>query len=229
MRRAVRIRDLSLLRRRAGLQAGAKNVRRPTLPKRRPVLPADHRGVGHHRETRPGMTPLQSLQRRHEGVSLVAVAREQLVSDRKPLRRHQKGEQNLDPVWPAVLAETLERRIVIPLTLEIQGRRVVEDRGQGLREQRLRGIQGPLADRLDPGVVDQVHAAIDVVQVQGQFPVAVKLADRGALREWLGDPGERQFPDDAVGAHAAGAEQMVPAEVGVNHPEGLADLSLPHT
>ena len=142
---AVRIEDPALLRRRARLQARAENVRRAPRLKRRLVVPADHPRVGHHREPHPGMVALQRLERRHEGVALVGAARKQLVADRQPLRRHQKREHDLHPVRLAVLAVALEPQAVLPVALEIQACRVVEDRRQRLRQQGLRDLQRPAA------------------------------------------------------------------------------------
>ena len=220
---AVRIEDPALLRRRARLQARAENVRRAPRLKRRLVVPADHPRVGHHREPHPGMVALQRLERRHEGVALVGAARKQLVADRQPLRRHQKREHDLHPVRLAVLAVALEPQAVLPVALEIQACRVVEDRRQRLRQQGLRDLQRPAADRLDPPVVEHVHAAVDVVQVQRQLAMGVEFANRGALGQRPGDPRQHQLLDDAVGARPARAEQAVPAEKVVDGAEGLPD------
>ena len=68
-----------------------------------------------------------------------------------------------------------------------------------------------------------VHAAVDPVQVQRQLAVAVEFVHRGPLGLGLCDPGERQFLDDAVGTHAAAAEQPVPAKTFVHRAEDIAD------
>ena len=55
------------------------------------------------------------------------------------------------------------------------------------------------------------------------------FANRGPLGQRLGDPGERQFPDDAVGAPMPRTEQTIPAELGQDGAECLphADGDLP--
>ena len=117
----------------------------------------------------------------------------------------------------------MSRRPSSPVALEIQACRVVEDRRQRLRQQGLRDLQRPAADRLDPPVVEHVHAAVDVVQVQRQLAMGVEFANRGALGQRPGDPGQHELLDDAVGARPARPEQAVPAEKVVDGAEGLPD------
>ena len=107
--------------------------------------------------------------------------------------------------------------------LDSRCRRVVEDRRQRLRQQGLRDLQRPAADRLDPPVVEHVHAAVDVVQVQRQLAMGVEFANRGALGQRSCDPRQHQLLDDAVGARPARPEQAVPAEKVVDGAEGLPD------
>ena len=50
-----------------------------------------------------------------------------------------------------------------------------------------------------------------------------EFAKRGPLRKRLCGPGERQFPDDAVGHRMLRPEESVPAELFQNGAESLAD------
>ena len=220
---AVRVEDHALLRRRPRLQPGAEYVGRSAPLQRRLAVAVDHGGVGDHREADAGMAPLQRLQRQDQSAALAGVSRKQLAADRQPLRRRQQREQHLDPVRLAVLAEALEPVAALRLGLELHRRRVVEDRGQGLRQQRLGHLPRPPADLLDQRIVDQVHAAADQVEIERRLAVALQLGDRRPLRLRLCDAGQHHLPDVAAGADAAGAEQPVPSELAVDLSQGLAD------